>query len=84
MAPSVKEFKVILIGAAGVGKSSLLRRLRYNRFDSYVESTIGAAFVPLDRRTIQVSTGFQSLVLPSHASLQGRPVGVWDTAGKSR
>lgn len=37
--------KVCFIGAAGVGKTSIVKRLVYDRFEIYEESTIGASFM---------------------------------------
>ena len=44
-APSgnVREVKLVLLGEAGVGKSSLVLRFVANHFKAYSESTIGCA-----------------------------------------
>jgi Ras-related protein Rab-5C len=39
-----KKHKVVLLGSAAVGKSSILRRLVEDLFNPFEESTIGAAF----------------------------------------
>lgn len=41
MTESAREVKVVLLGDAGVGKSSLVLRFVTNSFDKYSESTIG-------------------------------------------
>lgn len=38
---NAREVKVVLLGDAGVGKSSLVMRFVTNSFDKYSESTIG-------------------------------------------
>jgi len=68
MQPAVKH-KVVLLGDASVGKTSLILRYSKNTFVAYQESTIGAAFsqhfVPLQRGgTIRLD--------------------IWDTAGQER
>ena len=37
--------KLVLIGDVGVGKTSLIRRVFFNDFSEYAESTVGASFV---------------------------------------
>ena len=39
-----RSFKVVLLGSTAVGKSSIMKRLTDDIFDSCEESTIGAAF----------------------------------------
>ena len=38
------KFKYVLIGASGVGKSSIVNKFVYNKFDYKHESTIGIDF----------------------------------------
>jgi small GTP-binding protein len=38
------DYKIVFLGHAGVGKSSIVHRIKYNNFTN-IESTIGAAFV---------------------------------------
>jgi len=40
----MKIYKVVLLGNAFVGKSSIIMRILHNRFEHFMESTIGAAF----------------------------------------
>ena len=40
---AAREVKVVLLGDAGVGKSSLVLRFVTGSFDKYSESTIGCA-----------------------------------------
>jgi GTPase SAR1 family protein len=39
------NFKIIIIGDSGVGKSSLLKRAVQNRFDESYQATIGFEFL---------------------------------------
>jgi len=64
------QFKYIVIGNSGVGKSCLLLQFTDNRFDSRNESTIGVEF---GTRTIQL----KSKPKPKTVKLQ-----IWDTAGQ--
>ena len=43
MGGNVREVKLVLLGEAGVGKSSLVLRFVANHFKAYSESTIGCA-----------------------------------------
>lgn len=59
-------FKVIILGDASVGKSSVLTRLTKNTFDEQMEATIGVEF------------GFSCMKIEdSFLKLQ-----IWDTAGQ--
>jgi len=62
------QFKLVLLGEAAVGKSSLVLRFVKGHFHEYQESTIGAAFltqtVCLDETTVKFE--------------------IWDTAGQER
>eukprot|EP01006_Ploeotia_vitrea_P043384 TRINITY_DN66723_c7_g9_i1.p1 TRINITY_DN66723_c7_g9~~TRINITY_DN66723_c7_g9_i1.p1 ORF type:complete len:205 (-),score=32.90 TRINITY_DN66723_c7_g9_i1:1043-1657(-) len=63
-----KKFKLVLLGEAGVGKSSIVLRLIKDEYIEYQHSTVGASFfrhtVPLDDLTINFD--------------------IWDTAGQER
>jgi Ras-related protein Rab-5C len=65
---NAKKFKVVLMGASSVGKTSLFIRFSRGTFPGGSESTIGAAFVS---REVQLERGTVAL----H---------VWDTAGQER
>ena len=39
------EVKVVMLGDAGVGKTSLVTRFVTNRYDKFSEGTIGASFM---------------------------------------
>lgn len=41
MENSAREVKVVFLGDAGVGKSSIVLRFATNTFDKYAEPTIG-------------------------------------------
>ena len=40
----IREFKLILLGDASVGKSSIIHRYIMSKFKEYPESTLGTAF----------------------------------------
>jgi len=63
-----KGFKLVLLGDAAVGKSSLLMRFLQNKFSDGIETTVGAAFSTktIESRNRQVK--FE----------------IWDTAGQER
>mmetsp|Transcript_14636 Transcript_14636/g.58485 ORF Transcript_14636/g.58485 Transcript_14636/m.58485 type:complete len:141 (-) Transcript_14636:695-1117(-) len=62
------EVKVVLLGDAGVGKSSLARRFVHRHFQPFAESTIGASFMSktlaVDGREVKAQ--------------------IWDTAGQEK
>lgn len=68
----IKEFKTVLVGDSGVGKSSILQYLLRRTFNPVACSTIGAAF----------ATYVQEPLVPEN------PVrhrfSIWDTAGQER
>lgn len=68
----VPNYKVLLIGDSGVGKSNLLQRFANNAFDINMRSTIGVEFVS---REIDLSGG---------AGSERVNVQLWDTAGQER
>ena len=62
---SAREVKVVLLGDAGVGKSSLVLRFVTGSFDKYSEATIGASFM-------------SKLITVDGAPIKYQ---IWDTAG---
>ncbi|KAF4667167.1 hypothetical protein FOL47_003701 [Perkinsus chesapeaki] len=69
--PSKKQgYKLVLLGDASVGKTSLVQRFVHNSFAETVQTTIGAAF----------ST--QDLLVPGSNRLI--KFEIWDTAGQER
>lgn len=68
MDDSLPQYKVILIGESGVGKSALTQRLVKNDFDQEIPETIGAQYesVVLDIGKARVN------------------LALWDTAGQER
>lgn len=68
----MRDFKIILFGGYGVGKTSLTIRLLYKEFNDNATSTIGASFMTWRPEFI---TGKQKKIAN---------FGVWDTAGQER
>jgi small GTP-binding protein len=66
--PLSKKFKVVMMGASSVGKTSIVIRFGQGTFSPDQEPTIGAAFISRD---VQTDRGNISL----H---------IWDTAGQER
>jgi small GTP-binding protein len=64
-----REFKVVLLGEAGVGKSSIAQRFCHNKFSDAYEVTIGGAYL---QRMVQLKSG---------ASVK---LHLWDTSGEER
>ena len=64
----MESFKIILIGDTCVGKSSLVIRLLYARYNANIMPTIGAAFSTTD---IKINDNTYKL-------------NIWDTAGQER
>merc|ERR1719379_2651411 len=66
--PPKKGFKLVLLGDASVGKSSILMRFLQNKFSDGIETTVGAAFSTktIESRNRQIK--FE----------------IWDTAGQER
>lgn len=65
----VSAHKVVIVGNASVGKSSLALRACRNQFFEFQESTMGAAFFKLDRHPDS----------EAHVKFE-----IWDTAGQER
>jgi small GTP-binding protein len=64
----MENFKIILVGDAAVGKSSIVNRLLYNRYHCMLTPTIGAAY--LSKKLIVNGNAYQ--------------LNIWDTAGQER
>ena len=66
---SIRSRKVVMVGEASVGKTSIIGKLQYDAFDPHYQATIGIDFVPrVMHPTPDVSVKLQ----------------VWDTAGQER
>lgn len=84
----MRGLKFVLLGASGVGKSSLFRRLIRHAFDANQESTLGAAFGVV--YVAENAEGVLRIILPRdlHASVETDKciwkVESWDTAGQER
>merc|ERR1719420_709358 len=61
-----KGFKLVLLGDAAVGKSSILMRFLQNKFTDGIETTVGAAFSTKTIETRSRQVKFE----------------IWDTAGQ--
>ena len=59
-------FKIILLGEAAVGKSSIIRRSTLNKYEDKYSSTIGFDFVTLNSHYKDISMKLQ----------------IWDTCGQ--
>ncbi|XP_050034375.1 uncharacterized protein [Dermacentor andersoni] len=66
--PKVVDAKVVLLGALGVGKTSIITRYSQKKFVSTTSPTIGASFT-----TLRVNVG--------NARVR---IQLWDTAGQER
>merc|ERR1712227_990451 len=62
-------FKIVLLGDAAVGKSSLLQKFTTGDFDDQSQATIGAAFIP------------SNILLDDNTTVK---LNIWDTAGQER
>ncbi|XP_046848080.1 ras-related protein Rab-30-like [Xenia sp. Carnegie-2017] len=62
------SFKVVVLGSEGVGKTSLLKRLKFDKFEGDASNTIGVDFL-----THTINTGKDMVQLT-----------LWDTAGEER
>lgn len=62
------SYKVVLLGDADAGKSSLLFRLKFDAFDPFIKSTVGCEFLAIEEA----------------AGAEGATVKllIWDTAGQ--
>lgn len=65
---SINDAKVVFLGRAAVGKTSIIEHYCRKSFSEYQEPTIGAAF-----NTVLVPT-----------SPESTRIGIWDTAGQER
>jgi small GTP-binding protein len=68
MKKQIDTFKVIIIGAAGAGKTSIVNRYLYDEFGYYTDATIGAVFS-------HVKKDFDDRIVK---------LDIWDTAGQER
>lgn len=68
----VKGRKLVLLGQASVGKTSLVQRFVSNRFCDSIEATVGAAF---STQTVEV----RGIDGPRQVKFE-----IWDTAGQER
>ena len=83
----MRRIKLVLLGGAGVGKTSLLRRFCQNKFNPAQPSTLGAAFGTIhfrekDDGTLDIATS--AAPAPPNADPRLWCCECWDTAGQER
>ncbi len=66
MIPNANQKKICMVGAFGVGKTSLVRRFVHSRFSEAYHGTVG---VKVDRKTVELEGAPVNLIL-------------WDLAGR--
>ena len=64
----LESHKIVFLGQAGVGKSSIVLRFSKDHYSPYIDSTIGASFFT---KTVNINN--------KHVKLD-----IWDTAGQER
>lgn len=69
MPPKPREAKVVVLGDAGVGKTSVIQRFIAGSFEEWTKATIGASFAS---KTVPVAAG-------GNVKLS-----IWDTAGQEQ
>ena len=74
MASDDERIKLVLVGDTGVGKTSLVSRLRDNSFNENSKPTIGIDMLFLDR-DVEIDGGSRKKKIP---------FAIWDTAGMER
>eukprot|EP00438_Fugacium_kawagutii_P000905 Skav225791 [mRNA] locus=scaffold2147:132872:134457:+ [translate_table: standard] len=74
-------FKIVLIGDANVGKTTLLSRFIGAEFSESYKSTIGAAWVDFKVQTLEIQERVVKLPLGHQFSTASQ---IWDTGGQER
>lgn len=79
--------KVVLIGKANVGKTSILNQLIYNKYNQYSDSTIGASFFSKEYDFLYSTEEFK--LYKCDSNIEGKKqikikLAIWDTAGQER
>ena len=69
---SMKPHKVILLGDANVGKTSILNRLTIDAFDQNQNATMGAGFKTKDIEYLDPLNGQKAAIMR---------LAIWDTVG---
>ena len=83
---TTKKLKCIVLGGAGAGKTSILRRYFHNQFDFHRMPTLGSDFYTRKILEPQTGLGGEEKKEPSSPSAQKRMLSmqVWDTPGRER
>eukprot|EP00656_Telonema_subtile_P005852 TRINITY_DN12678_c0_g1_i1.p1 TRINITY_DN12678_c0_g1~~TRINITY_DN12678_c0_g1_i1.p1 ORF type:complete len:262 (-),score=54.02 TRINITY_DN12678_c0_g1_i1:253-1038(-) len=69
MPPKPKEAKVVVLGDAGVGKTSIIQRFIAGSFEDFTKATVGASFAS---KTVPLESG------------DNVKLSIWDTAGQEQ
>ena len=77
-----REVKVVLLGATGVGKSSLVLRYVTSQFNPHSESTIGAAF--MSKMTVMKLRAKEEGGVRREEVSKIIKFQIWDTAGQEK
>lgn len=71
-----KQYKIVLIGSSGAGKTSIAVRMMKNKFDNNNNSTIGASYFSLKKNYIDPDN-----IITTNDNIE---LQIWDTAGQER
>ncbi|KAK4592540.1 hypothetical protein RGQ29_016891 [Quercus rubra] len=87
MAPvsALVKYKLVFLGDQSVGKTSIITRFMYDKFDNTYQATIGIDFLSktmyLEDRTVRLQLWFRSLI-PSYIRDSSVAVIVYDVASR--
>ena len=81
------SLKVVLMGKANVGKTSILNQFIYKKYNMYTDSTIGAAFFTTEYKFLYSKSDFQLYKLDADRNNKKEitiKLEIWDTAGQEK